>query len=373
MRNGGLRSTVATAVRRVAPAGLPYGDGAVEFSLKAAFDVSCLSQSRAGTARVARGLLRGLEGIDDLEVVSIGDGGFRGRGSVAQRGSALRQDLVWYAAGRSRAAARRASADVVHFPTYRGPLRSGSPPMVVTVLDLAVLREPSWFPAWARFHARALLRPAVRAAVRVIAISQQTADDVVDLLDVPRERVRVVECGIEPVFSLPPSAMEQARPPFLLGVATPEPRKNLVRLLEAFALVRAAGGPDRLVLVGADGWGAVHLEPQAGVELAGRVSDERLRDLYCGAEALVFPSLWEGFGLPVGEALAAGCRVVCSDLDVLREVAGDRATYVDPLDPSAIAAGIERSLGSQRPVPARAFTWERAGRLTFEVWREVVG
>lgn len=342
-------------------------------SLKVAFDVACLSQSRAGTARVARGLLAALGQIETVDVVPIGDGEYRDRGSVAQRSTALAQDLFWYASGRSRGAARTVGADLVHFPTYRGPVRAGSPPTVVTVLDLAVLREPAWFPAWARIHARTLMRPTVRAAARVIAISQQTADDVVNLLGVERELVRVVECGIEKVFSLPPNARDEHALPYLLGVGTPEPRKNLPRLLDAFALVRDAGGPQRLVLVGGDGWGSVDLKPQAGVELAGRVTDERLRDLYAGADALVFPSLWEGFGLPVGEALAAGCRVVCSDLAVLREVAGEFATYVDPRSGIAIAAGIQRALEEPPPTPMCVFTWERAARLTVEAWREVVG
>ena len=340
-------------------------------TVRVAFDVACLSQSRAGTARVARGLLGAMSRLEEAVIIPIGDGEFRERGSISQRGAALAQDLVWYAAGRSRAAAKRADADLVHFPTYRGPLRAGAPPMVVTVLDLAVLREPTWFPPWARVHARTLMRPTVRSAARVIAISRQTADDVVAFLGVDPARVRVVECGIEPVFSAPPSEASERVEPYLLGVGTPEPRKNLPRLLEAFALVRSAGGPRRLVLVGADGWGAVRLDPQPGVELAGRVSDERLRDLYAGAEALVFPSLWEGFGLPVGEALAVGCRVVCSDLEVLREVAGHTATYVDPTSPAAIAAGIERSLAGPPPTPERSFTWERAAALTAAVWREV--
>jgi glycosyltransferase involved in cell wall biosynthesis len=357
----------SAAGRHLGCAGAPLRCSAV---LKVAFDVACLSQSRAGTARVARGLLGGLAGLEGIEVVEVGDSAFRARGSTAQRLNALTQDLSWYAAGRSARAARRAGAAVVHYPTYRGPVRGPTPPMVVTVLDLAILREPAWFPVWARLHARSVMPATVRAASRVIAISRQTADDVVSMLGVPASRVRVVECGIDAIFSSPPESLDAGRP-FLLGVGTPEPRKNLARLLDAFALLRDRGGTQRLVLVGADGWGDVRLEAQAGVELLGRVSDEQLRDLYACAEALVFPSLWEGFGLPVGEALAAGCRVVCSDLAVLREVAGETATYVDPMSPASIADGIESALEQARPAPSHRLTWMRAAQLTTEVWKEV--
>jgi glycosyltransferase involved in cell wall biosynthesis len=338
--------------------------------MRVAFDVACLSQSRTGTARVARGLLGALRGGEDVEIVQIGDGEFRERGSNAQRLSALHQDVAWYAGGGAMRAARRAGAQVAHFPTYRGPVRESAPPTVVTVLDLAVLREPAWFTAWARLHARASMPATVRAAAHVIAISRQTADDVVSLLGVPASRVSVVECGIDALFSGPAGSPPDG-PPYLLGVATPEPRKNLDRLLAAFELARARGGPERLVLVGADGWGVTRLQPQPGVEFRGRVSDEELRDLYAGAQALVYPSLWEGFGLPVGEALAAGCRVVCSNLPVLREVVGEHATYVNPNLPESIAEGIERALAQPSPAPSRQLTWERAAKLTTEIWREV--
>ena len=205
-------------------------------------------------------------------------------------------------------------------------------PTVVTVHDLAVLREPSWFPAWSRNYGRALMPRAVRNADRVICVSRATARDAVGLLDVPYRKLRVIPNAIEPVFSHPPGP-PPLEPPYLLCVGTPEPRKNLPALLEAFTLVRRAGRRVRLALVGADGWGDVRVGSTEGVVAFGRVDDSELRDLYAHAEALVLPSLWEGFGLPVAEALATGCRVACSDLPALRELAGEDATYFDPSEP----------------------------------------
>ena len=157
----------------------------------------------------------------------------------------------------------------------------------------------------------------------------------------PYRKLRVIPNAIEPVFSSPPGPAP-LEPPYLLCVGTPEPRKNLPALLEAFTLVRRAGRRVRLALVGADGWGDVRVGSTEGVVAFGRVDDSELRDLYAHAEALVLPSLWEGFGLPVGEALATGCRVACSDMPALRELAGEDATYFDPATPEAISEGILR-------------------------------
>ena len=337
--------------------------------MRVAFDVACLAQSRAGTARLARGLLGALEGADDLEILQLGETARHARGSPAQKRSVLQLDLAWYGEGLARAA-RRSGADVLHCPTYRAPLRRPGLPSVVTVHDLAVLREPAWFPRWSRTYGRVLMPRAVRLADRVVCVSRSTADDVVRLLQIPEARVRVIPNGVDELFS------EHASPPpvkgpYLLAVATPEPRKNLERLLLAHALLRAEGRPERLVLVGADGWGGVELARNSEVVALGRVEDAVLRDLYAGAEALVFPSLWEGFGLPVGEALAAGCRIACSDLPMLREIAGDDAIYYDPLSARSIADAVASSLAGPRPQARRDLTWERAAAAVADLWREL--
>jgi glycosyltransferase involved in cell wall biosynthesis len=241
---------------------------------------------------------------------------------------------------------------------------------VVTVHDLAVLREPRWFPVWSRSYGRHAVPRTLRLADRVVCVSRATADDVVERLGVPEARLRVIENGIDPRFSEPPGP----RPldgPYLLFVGTPEPRKNLPRLLEAYAELRRLGRPETLVLAGSGGWGDSDPAPASGVVSLGRVSDDRLRDLYAHAEATLYPSLWEGFGLVAGEALAAGCRIVCADVPALREVADDQASYCDPRSVESIVEATLRALAGPAPFPRRVFTWERSAARLLDVWAEL--
>ena len=337
--------------------------------MRVAFDSVVFTQSRAGSARVAQGILDALPAVaPEIEIVQIGGGDFSGRGSVRQKAAALRQDLAWYGEGLARAA-RRSGADLLHCPTFRAPLRAAGLPVVATVHDLAVLREPAWFPAWSRTYGRRLMPRAIRLADRVVCVSHATARDVAGLLGVPEARLRVVPNGIDALFSEPASS-RPVEGPYILFVGTPEPRKNLERLVEAVGLLQERGRPERLVLAGADGWGGVEISAKRVVSL-GRVSDPVLRDLYAHAGCVAYPSLWEGFGLVAGEALAAGCPVVASEIPALREVAGDDAEYCDPTSVQSIAAALERALDGPRPVPRRTLTWESAASGLADVWREL--
>jgi glycosyltransferase involved in cell wall biosynthesis len=338
--------------------------------MRVAFDGVVFTQSRAGSARVARGILAALPSVaPEIEVVEVGGGAFRGRGSARQKVAALRQDLAWYGDGLARAA-RRSNADLLHCPTFRAPLRSAGLPVVATLHDLAVLREPAWFPRWSRTYGRHLMPRAIRLADRVVCVSQATARDASGLLGIPEGNVRVVPNGVDSLFSEPASS-RPVEGPYLLFVGTPEPRKNLERLVEAVALLHVQGRPERLVLAGADGWGDVRLPAGGRVVALGRVSDPVLRDLYAHASCVAYPSLWEGFGLIAGEALAAGCPVVASDIPALREVAGADAEYCDPMSVSSIAVALEHALDGPRPAPRRTLTWESAASALADVWREL--
>jgi glycosyltransferase involved in cell wall biosynthesis len=322
--------------------------------VKVGFDVAPLVQTGAGTARHVRGLLGALTGRAGLELEQLA---FGGTGRVAT----LARDAVWYPLGIGRAARE---LDLLHCTTMRGPVRARIP-VVVTVHDLAVLRYPETFPLWHRRTGRLALRASVRAAEAVVAVSAFTRSELATLLDVPGDRVRVIPNGVDPVFT--PDG-EAAAGNYVLAVGTLEPRKNLGRAVEA---ARIAGV--ELRVVGARGWGGVEVPGWVG-----RPGDEELASLIRGARCLLLPSIYEGFGLPVLEAMACGTPVVTSRRGATEEVAGGAAVLVDPLDPAAIAAGIDEAerrrdelvpLGFER---ARKFTWERAADAVEALWRELV-
>jgi glycosyltransferase involved in cell wall biosynthesis len=209
-----------------------------------------------------------------------------------------------------------------------------------------------------------------KAARRLIAVSEFTKRELIDLLDVPEEKVRVIPNGVGPPFEAQGHAAEGD---YVLAVGTLEPRKNLGRLLDGFR--RADMNGCRLLVAGMSGWGNVQLMGN-DVEWLGFVSDEKLASLYRGARCVAYMSPYEGFGLPVLEAMACGAPVVAGCNEASKEIAGSAAVLVDPLDPEAIAAGLAeavdradelRALGLKR---ARAFDWREVARATVEVYRE---
>jgi glycosyltransferase involved in cell wall biosynthesis len=318
--------------------------------LKVGIDISPLRLTTAGTARYLRKLLGALDGVEVLQYEMHG----------ASRTRKVVRDTFWYQGALPRRA-RRDDVDVLHCPAHRGPLRSAIP-LVLTLHDLAVLRHPETFNRWTRTYSRLVLPRLARAAARVIAVSEFTAREAVELIGLDADRVRVIPHGVEAPFTPDGAA---ATGDYALAVGTIEPRKNLERV-EAAA--RRAGV--ELRIAGAPGWGSVD------VQSLGLVGDEELAELYRGAGCLVYTSLYEGFGLPVLEAMACGTPVVTSAGSAPAEVADGAAVLVDPLDVEAIAAGIQearrrreelRAAGLER---ARGFTWEAAARATVEVYRE---
>jgi glycosyltransferase involved in cell wall biosynthesis len=321
--------------------------------MRVGIDVAPLVQTGAGTARHVRGLLGTLEGRSSIELVRLT---FSGSGRL----SSLARDTWWYPIRLGRSAA---ALELLHCTTFRAPRRSPVP-LVVTVHDLALLRHPEAFPAWHRRSGQVALRAAVGRADAIVAVSGFTRDELVELLDVAVERIRVVPNGVDPVFT--PQG-PTAHGDYVLAVGTLEPRKNLAAAVEA---ARQAGA--ELRVVGARGWGGVEVPGWLG-----RPSDDELAALYRGARCLLYPSLYEGFGLPVLEAMACGTPVVTSRGGATEEVAGGAAVLVDATDPDAIAAGIGAA-ESQRDELVRSgleraggFTWQHAGDLVERLWQEV--
>jgi glycosyltransferase involved in cell wall biosynthesis len=259
----------------------------------------------------------------------------------------LAADVLWYPR-------LRADADVLHCPTFRGPFRARQP-LVVTVHDLAVLRHPEWFNRWTSTYSRLAVPRVVAAATRVIAVSDFTKRELVSLLDVPAGKVTVIPNGVEDVFA--PDG-RRADGDYVLAVGTLEPRKNLARIAQAV--------DGELRVVGVRGWGGV--DPPPNVTWLGDVDDDELAALYRGARCLVYASLYEGFGIPVAEALACGCAIVTSRGSAMEEIAGDDATYVDPTSVESIRDGIARATP---PAPRRIATWPDVARRTQTVYEEV--
>lgn len=281
--------------------------------------------------------------------------------------------------------------DLVHAPDFvLPPTRART---LLTVHDLTFLRHPECFePSLQRYLARTVPR-SLRRADLVMADSHATRDDLARLLHIPPQRSAVVYPGVSPSFCpLPPEHTEAVRrrlglpPRFLLFVGTIEPRKNLVRLLEAFGSILSGGDANgaagthaqsltdvHLVIAGRKGWlyddvltTASRPDLRERVHLLDFVHDDDLPALYNLAEVFVYPSLYEGFGLPVLEAMACGTPVVTSRVSSLPEVTGNAAVLVDPYDQQAIAAGVAEALqqtGRLRgPAMRRVqrFTWEQA-------------
>jgi glycosyltransferase involved in cell wall biosynthesis len=287
---------------------------------------------------------------------------------------------------------RGANLQMLHSPDFVAP--GGPWRKVITVHDLAFLRMPHLVTDASRRYYGGVRR-AVQEADAIIAVSQATARDLVDLAGAPIEKVRVVYEAAE--SSLRPMRREDAVAavrerhgvdgPYILFVGTIEPRKNLTRLLQAFSLLRREF-PSRLVVAGGRGWlsedvfsTANRLSLADGVVFLGDVAPSDLRALYCASEVLAMPSLYEGFGLPVLEAMACGTPVVASDAGSLSEVVGDAGVLVQPDDPNDIAHGLGWVLGNtafrdaiirRGLARAAAFSWERAARETLDIYRSVL-
>jgi len=281
---------------------------------------------------------------------------------------------------------------LIHAPSVAVP-PAGRARLVVNVHDVAPLLYPETFtPRGRRFH-RQGLRAAARRANLVITGSQAAADELAAYTSIPPDRVRVVPNGVD-AAPAPPDAVAEtvarrglAGAPYVLCVGSLEPRKNLRTLVSAFARM-----PDvdrvRLALVGPTGWLGRDLVDAGDRERLGDrlrwlgfVDDADLRALYAGARIFAFPSLHEGFGLPVLEAMVQGTAVVCADIPALREVSAGAARLVPPQDPEAWAATMSELLADERGLAelgaagsrrAAQFSWEATVRATREVYVEAL-
>ncbi len=286
------------------------------------------------------------------------------------------------------------SADVVHAVSLGYPIATKKP-FVVTVHDLGPLTHPEFFTNTSPWVMKQSLKQMIKQADAIICVSNSTADELTTYVgDDLGGRIEVIHEGVSPDFFLPTDSaclqgivdLPLPGTPFVLATGKISPRKNVQGLVKAMMKL-GDSIPHHLVLVGGDGWGMDELYQQLGnsklkerIHFPGYVSDEQLRALYALASAYVHPSLYEGFGLTVLEAMAAGCPVITSNTSSLPEVVGEAAILIDPHNSDEMAEAIksicmnsslEEEYISRGHNRAKLFTWEQCARLTTDVYRRI--
>jgi len=310
-----------------------------------------------GWGRYARDLLAALRRRGGLDLLALSAGG---------RGP----ELVWEQLSLPRIL-RREHAALVHSPNCFLPLRRPCPG-VVTLHDLAWEEHPGDFARATAWKYRMFAPRAARSAERVICVSEFTRDDAQRRYGIDPAKVRVI--GEAPSLALGNS--EPPPGPYFLAVGDLRKKKNFARLVEAFGVLRREGLEHRLVIAGRDAGEGDRLRAD-GVELPGYVDEERLDALMRGADLLVHPSLYEGFGLVIVEAMARGVPVACARATALPETGGDAALYFDPLDVQDMAETIRRALadetlGARGRKRVATMSWDDAAAKTAAVYRELL-
>jgi glycosyltransferase involved in cell wall biosynthesis len=335
-----------------------------------------------GSETYARELVRALARVGELDyrvfvptiAEDAADGlpsrtvrAYRAGRSMPARVAAM--SLAAAAPGRVRRQLELGSLDAIHFPLSVMLPPVSRPPAVTTVLDVQHELYPRFFSRAELAYRRVVYGSTVRRSRIVVTISEHAARGLVERLGLEPSRVRAIHLGLDHERFRPDPSV--SREEFLLYPALPWPHKNHPRLFEAFAAVRARRPALRLVLTGWD-----KAAPD-GVEARGRVSADELVRLYRTAAALVFPSLYEGFGQPPLEAMACGCPVACSNAASLPEVVGDAARLFDPESVEDIAAAIEDVLDAPEEWTTRGleraqlFSWDECARQHEAVYREL--
>jgi glycosyltransferase involved in cell wall biosynthesis len=367
-----------------------------------AFDATALEGQRTGVGQYVEQLLGALVARDDgRRYVLLASRELNGRvqaGTLGQAGPRLPNRTLWMQLAVPLVLARLKPA-LCHFTNSIGPLASPCP-LVLTLHDMSLFLHPETQPRRSLLAVRTLIPAAARRADALITVSHSARRDIVRVLGVAPEKVHVIYEAAAPCFrqfdpGVPADAAELARVRAryglagdeLLYVGTLEPRKNLATLVRAFAALHRRGRARRLLLVGQLGWKVAGLLREiealglgADVQLPGYVPEADLPALYNLARALVFPSIYEGFGLPVVEAMACGLPVVTSDRSSLAELGRGAALLIDPGDSDALAAAIDRvlhddelhaALRAAGPRRAAEFSWARAAEETAAVYAAV--
>jgi glycosyltransferase involved in cell wall biosynthesis len=367
--------------------------------LRVAWDNCLARQDKAGTAVYAARLLEQFASRPDLQLEVVD--GWRLLWRESRAAAALRSggNLLWTHVGLPMRLLKQ-KADLLHVPAFVAPIACPCP-VVTTIHDISYLLYPSHFANWWSTYLRWVMPPVVRSAAAIICPSESSKCGVVEVYRVAPDKVHVVPQGVDHQRFNPSATLDHAwaqalgiRNDYVLHVGTFSYRKNIPTLLQAIAHLRAKGkwGSRQLVLAGPQnlsmkGGNEVfetirELDLSGNVVLTDHIPDERVAGLYAHASMLVMPSLYEGFGFPVLEAMAVGTPVICSDTSSLPEVAGNAAMLFPPQDHYALAGAIEDLL--QNPSlaeqlrrkgfeQASRFTWQRTAEQTIGIYRDVAG
>lgn len=282
--------------------------------------------------------------------------------------------------------------DIFHNPDHILPILPVTPKTIITIHDLAFIKMPEVFSAKKRYYKNFITSFAVKKADHIIAVSENTKRDIMELFKVDNRKITVIYNGVNPCFRQI-SGKDEIAPvkrrygidgQFILSVGTIEPRKNITRVISAMKILWGNKKVDHdLILVGKAGWlvkKALGGELPEKVKILDNVTTEDLPKIYNAAEVFVYPSLYEGFGLPLLEAMACGVPAITSGTSSLPEVAGDAALKVDPYNIKELADSITRLLsdaelrvelskkGLER---AKIFSWDKTAMETMEVYRKV--
>jgi glycosyltransferase involved in cell wall biosynthesis len=343
-------------------------------------DADVLGRRRTGDETYVAGLLAGFSGEDtsDLRLAAVTRRPDLVPPGIEPVELGARSQVVRMAVTFPRLL-RRLRPAVGHF--LHALPRGYEGPAVVTIQDLSFERDASVMGLRDRMIFRRVVPRAARAAARVLTLSELTKRDLIELYGVEDQKIVVTPPGVDPVFT--PNGPSPDGERYALFVGALQPRKDPVAAIEALALL--GDGAPRLVVVGPDKGGRAEAERAVErlglrdrVRFRGHVSLEELAGLYRGAACFVFPSRYEGFGLPVLEAMASGTPVVTTTAGALPEAAGDAAILVAERNPVELAGGIERALADRERLSAAglahaaSFTWAETARRTLAVYRELV-
>ena len=355
--------------------------------MNVALDTTATFTSRAGAARYIRGLQRGFEELapDDFRFTPIAweveNLEYR---QPARMLKTMFREFLW-APLRAPAMIRDSRADLFHSPSNWFINPPSRVPHVVTLHDLALLRFPERFRPWLRHSGRCRLKM-LKAADRILCISRFTADEAMELLNLPASKLEVIHhgndfAGRESLNGLRPPVLPYE--PFFLFVGSLEPGKNLAMLRETYELAQRQGKQLPHLAVAGARWAGVAGEgvPPKNWHYLGHVSDDELVWLYRHAQALLFPTKYEGFGFPMLEAMSLGCPVVASKVASLPEIGGEAVCWCSPNAADYLAAMMSivqddqsrDDLRQQGLSQAAGYSWKRCAAETLEFYRKLVG